>query len=404
MTILGSVFYSLTGIHGSDVREYENSITNGVPAFRLPQTKTGGSGVTAVPPGSAYFGTANDPHFRDPYAMQWSTTVEHELAQNLGLRVSYIGMRSVSLPWSPDLNQPLSSTVPYANRPLTDRPFPYWGRVYSRDSGANAFYGALQTEVTRRTSSGLTFNTAWTWAKNLSDSGGPAPGGFTGENGGGRVTNSRDRRADRGNVAPTRRHRWVSNAVYELPFGKGKSFMNNAHPVVDAVAGGWRVSTILLLQTGPYLTPTFSGGDPSGTGAPARGAMRPDAVADGNLDNPTADRWFNRSAFVCPGRVAGASDQFNCNVAPIGRFGNAGVGTLVGPGTINLSLGVAKDFRITERARLRFESTFTNLPNHPNLNDPNTNISSVAFGRITSARGGDSGGNRVGQFALRLEF
>jgi hypothetical protein len=91
-------------------------------------------------------------------------------------------------------------------------------------------------------------------------------------------------------------------------------------------------------------------------------------------------------------------------VAPIGRFGNAGVGTLVGPGTVNLSMGVGKSFRLAERASLKFEGTFTNLPNHPNLNDPGTGINSIAFGRITSARGADSGGNRVGQFALRVEF
>jgi hypothetical protein len=93
-----------------------------------------------------------------------------------------------------------------------------------------------------------------------------------------------------------------------------------------------------------------------------------------------------------------------CSGAPIGRFGNAGVGTLVAPGTVNLSMGFGKDFRVAEWGLLKFEGTFTNLPNHPNLNDPGTNISSLSFGRITSARGADSGGNRVGQFALRFEF
>jgi hypothetical protein len=68
-------------------------------------------------------------------------------------------------------------------------------------------------------------------------------------------------------------------------------------------------------------------------------------------------------------------------------------------------MGIGKSFRFADRASLKFESTFTNLPNHPNLNDPgSTNITSIAFGKITTARGADSGGNRVGQFALRLEF
>jgi hypothetical protein len=132
--------------------------------------------------------------------------------------------------------------------------------------------------------------------------------------------------------------------------------------------------------------------------------MRPDRVGTGEVSNPTPSLYFDRGAFVCPGRIAGTSDQFNCNVAPIGRFGNAGVGILPGPGTFNLSMGMGKDFRITERARLRLEGTFTNLPNHPNLADPGTNISAVSFGVVTTARGGDSGGNRVGQASLRLEF
>ncbi|HZT29771.1 MAG TPA: TonB-dependent receptor [Bryobacteraceae bacterium] len=404
MTILGAVFYSLTGISSSDVREFSNGIVNGAPLFQLPQISTNGSGITSAPYGQAYFGTANDPHFKDPYEWQWNMSVERDLGWSTGLRVSYIGMRSVELPWAPDLNQPLPSTTPYSQRPLTDRPFPYWGRIYSRDTGANGIYNSMQTEVTHRMRSGLTFDTSWTWAKNLSDAAGPAPTGWSGETGGGRLSNSLDRAADRGNVIYTRRHRWISSAMYELPFGKGRRYLATANPFVDGLLGGWRLSGIMLLQTGPFQTATFSGGDPSGTGAPARGTQRPDAIGDPNLSNPTADAWFNRAAFVCPGREPGTANQFNCNVAPIGRFGNGGVGTLVGPGTVNLSMGFGKDFRVTERALLKFEGTFTNLPNHPNLNDPGTNINSLSFGRTTSARGADSGGNRIGQFALRFEF
>ncbi len=403
-TILGSVYYSLTGIHSSDVREFTNDIQGGRPLFRLPQISTTGTGITTVPYGKAYFGTANDPRFADPYELQWSLTLERDLGWDTGLRLSYVGLRSIKLAWSPDLNQPQTSTTPYAQRPLTDRPFPYWGRVYTRDTGANAIYNALQTQFTHRVRGGLTFDSAWTWAKNLADSGGPAPTGFTGGAGGGRVTNSLDRRADRGNVAPTRRHRWITTAIYELPFGKGRKFLSGANPVVHGLAGGWRLSAIALMQTGPYLTATFSGGDPSGTGGDARGSQRPDAVRNANLPDPTADRYFDREAFVCPGRVPGAANQFNCSVGAIGRFGNAGVGTLVGPGTVNLSMGLGKDFRLREWGTLKFEASFTNLPNHPNLANPGAAITSIAFGRSTSARGGDSGGNRIGQFALRLEF
>lgn len=400
---LGSVYYGLTGIHASDVRQFDNSVINGTPAFRLPQISPGGSGVKATALGNAYFGTSEQSNFRDPYAIQWHMTVERDLGWDTGLRITYIGMRYIEQPWGPDLNQPQSSTTPYAQRPQTDRPFPYWGRIYSYDTGSNSLVNSLQTEVNHRFRTGVSFNSAWTWTKALSDSG-PAPTGFGGENSNGRVANSLDRRANRGNVAPTRRHRWITSAIYELPFGKGRRFMNNANPVLEGLAGGWRLSSILLLQTGPFLTATMSGGDPSGTNGSLRGTQRPDAVRTGNISNPTADRYWDRAAFVCPGRTPGAANQFDCNVAPIGRFGTAGVGTLLGPGTVNVSMGVAKDFRFKERYLLKLEGSFTNLPNHPNLANPGSNITSIAFGRTTSARGADSGGNRLGQLDLRLEF
>lgn len=404
MSILGDVFYSLTGISSSDVRSFTNNVVNGVPSFQLPQINTSGNGVTSSAYGQAYFGTANDPNFKDPYSMQWSLSGERDLGWSSGLRVSYIGLRSVQLPWAPDLNQPLPSTTPYASRPLTDRPFPYWSRIYSRDTGANALYDSMQVEFTHHTRGGLTMNSSWTWAKNVGDAAGPAPTGWSSGTGGGRVTNSLCRRCDSGNITFTRRHRWLTSAVYDLPFGRGRHFGTNMSRAADAFVGGWRWSNILVLQTGPYFSPTMSGGDPSGTNATARGTQRPDAVGtDPLLSNPTASAYWNAGAFVCPGRTPGASNQYNCNVT-IGRFGNAGVGTLLGPGTINLNSAIGKDFRVTERAKLKFEASFTDVLNHVNLADPGTNVTSISFGVITSARGADSGGNRVGQFALRLEF
>ncbi len=403
MTVLGAVFYSLTAIHGSDIRTFVNGLSGGRPLFQWPQISTGGSGVGTPTYGNAYFGTAVQPTYRDPYLMQYSLTLEQDLGWSSGLRVSFIGNRGVQLPWAPDLNQPQPSTTPFTQRPLTDRPFPYWERIYSRDTGGNSVYNSAQVEFIHRYRSGLTFDSGWTWANSLSDVNG-ASSGYTGETGGGRVADSLHRRLDRGPVGPIRRHRWTTTAIYELPFGHGRPMLNQAHPVVNAIAGGWSVSGILLLQTGPYLTALMSGGDPSGSNGPARGNQRPDAIGQANLDNPTADVWWNRDAFICPGRTPGAADRFSCNVAPIGRFGNAGTGTLLGPGTVALNFGFAKHFPIREGMRLRFEGSFTNLPNHPNLNDPGVNITAISFGRTTSARGADAGGNRVGQFALRLEF
>jgi hypothetical protein len=77
---------------------------------------------------------------------------------------------------------------------------------------------------------------------------------------------------------------------------------------------------------------------------------------------------------------------------------------MTGPGTVNLSASLGKYFAITEHARLRLSGSFTNVPNHVNLADPNTNITSSSFGRITQARGADFGGNRTGEVSARFEF
>jgi hypothetical protein len=89
---------------------------------------------------------------------------------------------------------------------------------------------------------------------------------------------------------------------------------------------------------------------------------------------------------------------------PIGRFGNSQVGSVEGPGLVNLSGGLSKSFAITERLKVRFEGTFTNVLNHTNLGDPTMDLSSGSFGQIPASIGSDFGGARTGQVAARIEF
>lgn len=413
MILLGSIFFSLTGTVQSDVRQFNNVGADGKPIFALPDTRTPGSGVRGGSLGTFEFRTANQIDFKPPQMIQWGLSIDREITKNTGLRASFIGNRSYQLPWAPDVNQMAPSTTFFSQRTNLDRPFPNWGLIFSRDAGANAIYNSLQLELNRRFSGGLTFSGSYTLAKNLADNAGPAPSGYAGETGGGRVTNSLDRRADRGDVYATRRHRFLNTFVYEVPFGKGRKFMTNANRAADLVLGGWQMSSILTIQSGPFLTPVFSGGDPSGTNAASRGSQRPDRLgaANGTLDNPNRDVWADRSAFACPGRAVG-SLQYDCRVGstpgrdpnPIGRFGNAGVGIFTGPGTFGWNMGLGKRFVIYERINLRMEGSFTNLPNWTNLGDPNLNVADSNFGRITGSRGVDFGGGRTGQVSLRLEF
>ena len=234
---------------------------------------------------------------------------------------------------------------------------------------------------------------------------------------------------DYGNVVGTRRHRSITNGVYELPFGRGKQFFGNTGRAANLALGGWEVSGIFALQSGPALTAFIPSGnaDPSGTGSGSLyfRQQRPDRVASGKLAAPARTGWFNKAAFTCPGGVGlGNTTGFaslqngNCvvggydysnpanpvAVAPIGRFGTESIGDLTGPGTVSLSTGVSKAFAITESVRLRAQASFTNVLNHTNLADPVLDVTNPSFGVITQARGSDFGGNRTGQVAVRLEF
>jgi hypothetical protein len=413
MPIRGAVFYSLTGTAQTDVRNYINVGANGDPIFAWPAIKTSGSGisVTAADYGTNYFGTANAIDFRNPYVMQWSLTVERNLGFGTGLRISYLGTKGTQLPYAPNLNQSAYSTVPYAQQPLTMRPFPYWFRIESRDTGGNSSYNALQVESNRRFAGGLSFTSAYTFAKNLNDVGGPNPTGFASETGSGRIMDSLNRAGSRGNDFATRRHRFISTFLYDLPFGRGKKIGSSMQRVADLAAGGWQLSGVFLAQTGPFLTPTQGGSaDPSGTGSALYRTQRPDRVGAGAVANPSVNEWFDRAAFVCAGQ-ASMTNPYSCTIgtggsapAPIARFGNSGVGILEGPGMASLSLGFGKSFAVTERLHAALQATFTNILNRTNYDVPVSNISNANFGKITASTVADFGGNRTGQIAVRLEF
>jgi hypothetical protein len=408
--VLGSIYYALTGTLQAATFTYNNSVVNGVPAIQWPNVKTGGSGVTVPPAGTDYFGTANQINYKDPYSEQWNFSIDRDLGFNTGLRLSYIGMATRDLVWAPNLNQSYYSTTDYALQPLSDRPFPNWGIINTRANGANAFYNAAQVEVNHRYKSGITFDSSYTFAKNLADNAGYAATGFAGENAGARTMDADNLKAEYGPVNSTRRNRWLTSFIYEIPVGHGRQFAANINRFADFVIGGWQLSSIFLWQSGPFLTPYFSGGDPSGTGSGIIGrAQAPDIVGNPAVSNPSASMWFNAGAYTCPG-TPGWQVGTPCLIGnpgsanPIGRFGDAGMGTVIGPGTVNLNSGLSKTFLVTERVKVKIEGSFTNVLNHLNLASPVMAIDSTSVGVITSARPSDFGGNRTGQVGARIEF
>jgi hypothetical protein len=407
VTTLGAVFFSVAGIHDGFQGNFSNSGYCTVASdpscsfFQFPNVLNPDPTNAGI--GSQSFFTANQMKKKDPYSIQWNLSVERVLHGNTALRVSYIANRGDQLTWAPNLNQPLPGGSP---------PFSLWNHVRCRCSGAVSTYESMQTELIHKYSHGLTFQSTWTWAKNLSDTESWPRSGFDGEITGDAM-NQYNLRGDYGNVGGTRKHRWITTMVDELPIGKGHYLLGNANRVLNGFVGGWRLSTILLVQTGPFDTP-FIQSDSSGNAN--NGFNRPDLGGNPNSIHHTRTQWWDPNVFSCPGFAPGtglSNNALDCSSLPngglVGRFGNAGVGSMVGPPTFNLSLGLAKDFQLTERFKLKFESSFTNLPNHPNFDDPRNNLSESVngqgtFGQVLASRTGDAGGNRVGQLALRIEF
>jgi len=290
-----------------------------------------------------------------------------------------------------DLNQIPASATPVD---YNARPYPNWGRILSSENQGFSNYQALQTEVNKSFGHGLMFQANHTWAHNIGNVGGDAPNAFSPEViYGTPVANRFDLAANRGNIVGTRRHRILTSAIYQLPVGKDRAFLKKMNPIGNALLGGWEVSTVALWETGPYLTPVTSPAfDTANLNLVYRGAfLRPDCTGNPNLASPTVDQYFDINAF-------------NPVPAP-GRIWNCGVGIMQGPKTMALAGGLSKTFPISEKARLRFEATFTNLPNHPNFAPPAVDVSAPAtFGKITSVQSAENSGNRTGQLALRLDF
>ena len=396
--LLGAIFNSLTGIHTSDNQTYNNTFnaTARTHGIVWPNTFAGAAagGETAV--GSQNFSTANDPYFRDPYTQQWSLTIERELDRNNAVRVTYSGSHSVKLTTAPDLNQIQPNTIGFANLPRTARPFPNWFRVNTRDMGGDASYHDLTLQLKGRVLNGLHYTSSYKWAKginNIEDSFTRANSGQFNEEIASRTDNRFNSLYLRGPSGAIPFHRFTTDFIWDLPFGRGKKFGSDMNGALDAVIGGWTVSSIMTFQSGGHLTPYYN--NRCGSGTNCYGTEKVDVVPGQDPDSgPKTDaQWFNKAAFVIPTSPASLF---------VGRFGNAGNGVITGPGLISIDAAAFKDFKIRESLTFRIQTQIRNFPNHPNFGQPEGNLNSGNYGRITSLNG--STGARVVLVGARFTF
>jgi hypothetical protein len=421
MTNLGPLSFNNSGNPTSSLYTYSNCVpgTTGctlTTPIQFPNTAPPSSGGPTFGGGSLDQGV--DPHYRDPQSNQWSLTVERQLSLNNSLRVSYVGMHTYRLSITEDLNQTHASTQAYGTG-TNVVPYANWFELYTTFNHGKSNYKALEVEATHHMVKGLYYDANYTLADNEADNQGDNPSGFAGEvNYGYPIADRFHIASDYGNEEGTRRHRVLLTAVYQLPFGDGRKFTNR-NRFLNQLIGNWDINTITLLETGPWLTPSISpGGCPPSINQTANGGCftSPTSGIQATYDQSNTD-VVNRGAFARPDVVSTNFNQgrtraayFNINAfapTPVGagRFGNAGVGILEGPGTAAVSLGLAKVFPITEALHLRFESTFTNVLNHTNFAPPATQVDNAqTFGQLTAATTAENAGNRTGQVALRLDF
>lgn len=320
---------------------------------------------------------------KNPYIQQWSLTVEREVS-DVGVRLSYIGTKGTGLGYTRELNVPLPGTTPFSN---SRRPHPQFGSLTFSDNGGNSIYHSLQADAERRFARGLYFQGAWTWGNLITDVGDSrADLGPT-------IENPYDRSRDRGRDAYAVRHRVTGSLIWEVPVGRGRPYFPNLPAGLNAIAGGWTISSMVFLETGRYFTPSFSGRDTAGIG---QTSGRPDCIANGNLpaSQRRVERWFDAAAFAIP-------------PANSGRFGNCGVNTLEGPGLNAQHFSLTKRFyEWNERTNVEFQFNILNAFNHPNFNVPAANISNAStVAQVRATRTFlEAGSGRTMTARLRVNF
>jgi hypothetical protein len=307
--------------------------------------------------------------FNHTLMYQYSLEVQRELMRDMSLTVGYTGNKT-------EHNQ--LNTIP-ANVPLPGpgavqarRPYPQWGQTGISMSNGVANYNALQLTLEKRLSSGIYALVSETWAKCL-DNGSTESGPPT------MILLERNY----GPCSYDIKNNLTISSVYQLPFGRGRAYLNNTNVVANALVSGWELAGVLTDRTGQPFTPTLSS-DVANTGISGE---FPNRIGNGKLANPTPKKWFDPTAFTAPAQYT---------------YGNSGRGILRSDGLVDIDATLKRTFQLggsNERElEVRFESF--NLANHPTFSAPNATIGSSAAGTVTSTLNS----NRIFQAAAKIFF
>jgi hypothetical protein len=324
---------------------------------------------------------------RTSYVASWHFTIQQELVGGFVLDLGYVGNRSNKLVILSDWNEarfngPGENLSVDARRPIAG-----FTQIQIAAPWGYANYNALQAKIERRFSRGLYVLNSFTWAKAMDNT----SGHLEAQNGDDSRLSLRNIGLSKGPGGYNQKLNNTLTFVYELPFGRGKTYGSNWNGPVDFVLGGWRLTNILTSTSGSPINLAYNPEARYQVGTV--GAYRPNVTG-----NPlTADgqrEWFNW--------LDGTKVEVIRNVATevANPYGNAGRNLVDGPGYFNIDLGLHKNFALPrEGMGVEFRGEFFNLTNRTNFNNPTSNRSSNDFGRIGSTQN-----PRQVQLALKLVF
>jgi Carboxypeptidase regulatory-like domain/TonB dependent receptor/TonB-dependent Receptor Plug Domain len=344
-----------------------------------------------------------NPNLQPAIDQQWNLSIERQLGRLTAVKIGYVGnkidhMSDIFIYNQKFLNsngtvspgpfaQPLINCCGAGNSPT----------IRFNDSSGIQRYNALQVSVHQLSWHGLQYTANYTWSKCMSNSLGyfgpfgdeEALPGTTSQTGFSFFfQNAYNPMADYGRCISDVASLFNGYLVYDLPFGKGKTFAGNANDLVDNIIGGWTLASDFTLHTGFAITPLgsdFSGTNsasprpncPSGVSQSGSGAIVPLGGGQSGL------QFWNPAAVTNPA---------------LGTFGNCAIGSFRGPGLATADLNLAKRIVLGERTSLQFATQFINVTNTPILGRPSF-FQGSTFGTISSSNPG-----RQVQFGLKLLF
>jgi Carboxypeptidase regulatory-like domain len=403
----------------------------------LPVSKLPIDPAAAVPANARLVPGGVQPDMQTPTLISWSLRIERQLSPNTAFTVGYVGSHGYHEIVGVDANEPFPAICPAAPCPAvyptvtpnttppppvvtaatgfppgsplagapvpagsfyippgTPRANPALANTWTWFSRGDSSYHALQVDLRRRFSHGLSLRGVYTWSKTLDD--GDSVNQTTAGNAPGLVSNPFNLRADKGLATFDVRNAAVINALYALPFGQGQKFAASWQGWSNKLVTGWSVAGILTAQSGFPFTPQLSY-NPSNNGDtrnPVRPFLNPNFSGPVVTGNP--NQWFNPAAFSAPPSNSGF-------------YGNVGRDTYVGPGLATWDFSVLKDTAIRERLTLQFRAEIFNLLNRANFNTPNlivftppTDTNPIGLSGTAGAITSTSTTSRQVQFALKL--